>query len=392
GQAIEAEGYEETPADGETAEGPPNQIISPADATVSADEPTEAMGSTDEPAEATDSQVIEAAGGQPASTPVTDDEAPIIVEDDSPGPPAETDTPVIQAAETPEGEESTVATGTGNAGFDLSEANFYSDGELWGDPNARLAFVDGQVAFTDYPDSVSLEHEFLTAQTASSDNQQLIEICSDGECTDATQDAAAEGATDTPIGWFADQLLYQRVTANGSVELRLLIWDAGTESAASDDLLTVLDGTVTPMGRAFPTAGGMLVPTMEAWLLVTDGDATVVDANPYGDIQLARTNFSEPYIAYVAGGQLIIAEQRSPGTAIATIPFGGVDFDISPDMDAVVVSTGNGIEIWSLDGQRIGASADTLQTGSVLWLSSGIVFIDQTNGNIRLLDPAVLTG
>jgi hypothetical protein len=103
-----------------------------------------------------------------------------------------------------------------------------------------------------------------------------------------------------------------------------------------------------------------------------------------------RTNFSEPLIGYVAGGQLIIANQASPGTALATIPFTGVDFDLSPDNQQVVISTGSGLQLWTIGGQQIGSSAATIRTGSVLWRSSGIILLDLTNGVMRLVDPASL--
>lgn len=392
GQAIDADGYEDSPeqqeptrapeTQQEIAAPPSTQVISPAEATAAIEAPEDA-DETETP------QIIEASGGvDVSSTPVPGEgDSQVIVSSDA------TETPEPMGGDpTEESGDQTPAAGTGSGAYDLATANFYSDGELWGDPNARLAWSDGQIAFTNDPDSVSLDHEFLTAQTVPDESGQIIEVCGASGCAEATGDDDAEGSVDSPIGWVGDRLLYQRSTPGGTVELRALTWDVGSESTVDDSRLAEIDGPVTPLGRAYPVDAGTLIPTAEVWLLVTESDASVIDANPYGQIELVRTNFSEPYIAYTAGGQLIVARQDSPGTAVMTLPFGGVDFDISPDMDAIVISTGEGVEIWNMDGQPLGASARTIRTGSVLWLSSGIVFIDQTNGTIRLLDPAALGG
>ncbi len=60
------------------------------------------------------------------------------------------------------------------------------------------------------------------------------------------------------------------------------------------------------------------------------------------------------------------------------------------DTSTVAISTGSGIELWSRDGAFIGASDSSIDTGSVVWRSTGIIFIDQSNDLLRLLDPAAL--
>jgi hypothetical protein len=85
-----------------------------------------------------------------------------------------------------------------------------------------------------------------------------------------------------------------------------------------------------------------------------------------------------------------VAELASPGTAVFSMPFAGVDYDVSPDLDAVVSSTGTGLEIRSRDGSLLGASDTSTATGSVVWVSTGILFLDRTDDVLRLVQPEAL--
>lgn len=291
-------------------------------------------------------------------------------------------TPELDAADD-DGEEADTEAGS----FDLGDAPLYSDGSISGSPDSRLGFDVNTVTFSDNPDGVSLLRDDVEVQTVSDGDSQILEICADGSCVEATSADDDISVIDDPIGWVDNTLLYQRITEDQEVELRAVEWNG---APVSDEGFGSLDGTVTALGAAYPVGIGTLVPTDSAWLLVEDGSVQVIDGNPYGAIQLVRTDYEEDIITYVAGGQLIIASVSSPGTAISTVPFSGVDYDLSPDASTVAISNGSGIELWSRDGTFIGASDSSIDTGSVVWRSTGIIFIDQTNDLLRLLDPAAL--
>lgn len=291
-------------------------------------------------------------------------------------------TPAIDDADD-DGEEVDTEPGS----FDLGETPPYSSGDLWGSPDERLGFTGSDVIFDDNPDGVSLLRDDVDVQTASDGDSQVLQICAGGDCVEATSASNDDAFIDAPIGWVENTLIYQRITEDQEVELRAVEWNG---APISDEGYGNLDGTVTATGAAYPVGIGTLVPTDSAWLLVEGGSVQVIDDNPYGDIQLVRTDFEEDIITYVAGGQLIIASVSSPGTALNSIPFNGVDYDVSPDTSTVAISTGSGIELWSRDGTFIGASDSSIDTGSVVWRSTGIIFIDQSNDLLRLLDPAAL--
>jgi len=271
--------------------------------------------------------------------------------------------------------------------FDLSNSPVYSDGIVSGSPDSRLGFDVDAVTFSESPDGVSLFRDELEAEVVSDGDSQVLEICAGGQCTDATSESGDDAFIDDPIGWVDSTLIYQRITADQQVELRTVEWNG---APVSDQGFGSLDSPVSALGSAYPVGIGALVPTDSAWLLVESGSVQVIDGNPYSDIGLVRTDFDEDVIAYVAGGQLIIASVSSPGTAISSIPYNGVDYDLSPDTSTVAISTGSGIELWTSDGAFIGASDSSIDTGSVVWRSTGIIFIDQSNDLLRLLEPADL--
>jgi hypothetical protein len=313
----------------------------------------------------------QAAGGDPIAT-----EAQVIVPVDGATAPAQT-------AEAATGDGTGATVQPESDGYDLADAPIPY--EAWDDTSLRLAFEDGGIVFTAAPDAVSLDGPDVRQE--SDDKATWLAVC-DGACVPATQDSGEGSFTDSPIGWVNGQLIYQRVTASGEIELRSLTW---VGEPAGDVLIGSASTTLTPYGTGYFGANGILIPCAEGWLLVSDGRATVIDDNSYGDPGLVRTSFAAPLIAYVSGGQLIVADQSAPGTPISTIPFSGVDYDLSPDTETVVISTGRGLEIWSRGGDLLGTSGGGIQTGSVVWLGEGIYVIDLTNGVIRLVDPAALT-
>src|SRR5690606_14311666 len=143
-------------------------------------------------------QIIEASGGvDVSSTPVPGEgDSQVIVSSDA----TETPEPVC-GDRTAEAADPTPAAGTGKGAEALATATFCTARQPSGDPNARLACSDGQIASTNDPDSVSLDHEFLTAQTDPDESGQIIEVCGASGCAEATGDDDAEGSVDSPIGW-----------------------------------------------------------------------------------------------------------------------------------------------------------------------------------------------
>src|SRR5665811_2154768 len=252
--------------------------------------------------------------------------------DDPQGPGSESDTTTDDdGGETTEGD---VETGDSDA-FTLSDADFYSDGTLWGSPDDRLGFDDG-VIFSNNPDGYSLGRDDVEVQAIPDDQGQSIAICDDGgECVDATSDSANGPHTDEPIGWVDGRLIYQRIgNGNGEpVEIRAVEWNG---EPISDEALGAIDNPIDPLGAAYPVDAGTLIPASSSWLLISDGSARITGQNPYGDIQLVRANFGDDLITYVAGGQVIVAPASSPGDALSSIPFNGVDYDLSERNQAVV--------------------------------------------------------
>ncbi|MDP8909043.1 MAG: hypothetical protein M3N47_07980, partial [Chloroflexota bacterium] len=67
-----------------------------------------------------------------------------------------------------------------------------------------------------------------------------------------------------------------------------------------------------------------------------------------------------------------------------------VDFDVAPDGERIVISTGATIVITDFEGVELGRYSNPagIEVGSVLWLDDGIYFLDQSNGVLRRVDPA----
>ncbi len=71
------------------------------------------------------------------------------------------------------------------------------------------------------------------------------------------------------------------------------------------------------------------------------------------------------------------------------LPFSGSDYDFSPDGSRVAVVTGDGIEIWDTAGIVLATypNDDGITLGSLTWLNQGLVFVDLTNGVLRIIQP-----
>jgi hypothetical protein len=91
----------------------------------------------------------------------------------------------------------------------------------------------------------------------------------------------------------------------------------------------------------------------------------------------------------VAGGELILASLQSPGTPMATLPFGGGDYDFSPNGDQVAILTDEELRIVDLNGNLLVSypNPEGVNVGSLTWLNQGIVYVDFTGNVIRVIQP-----
>jgi hypothetical protein len=236
----------------------------------------------------------------------------------------------------------------------------------------------------------------LTMSQVDTDAGQAVGVCDgSGDCADVSS-ASREGepADDVPLGWLGDGLVYQRTSGN-SVAYRYVEIDPDTGESASDTLLLEEDSALASVGTAYASGATMLVPTASGDWVVLTPDGGHVSPSQYGTPGLVRVSgegYSAPfaYVSYVANGTLIIAHIESPGDAIAQLPFSGTDYDVSPDVTQVVVTTGHSLEIYSTSGDLLQSyDAGDVQIGGVLWLRDGIVYEDLRSGDIYQIEETV---
>lgn len=225
------------------------------------------------------------------------------------------------------------------------------------------------------------------------ENGQAVAVCDgNGNCTDVSSASrAGKPAEDTPLGWLGDGLVYQRMAGN-AVSYRYVDVDPDTGEAISDTELLAEDAAFASAGPAYAGGSTMLIPTARGDWVVLTPDGGRVARGQGGTPSLVRVSgesFSAPfpYVSYVTGGKLVIANLASPGDAVVEIPFAGVDYDVSPDVTQVVVNTGQALEIYSTEGAlRQAYDAGAIEIGGVLWLRDGIVYEDRRSGDVFLID------
>lgn len=218
-------------------------------------------------------------------------------------------------------------------------------------------------------------------QSIETEDGIAVGLCVEGgECTDVSSDSREGAATDSPLGIIGADVIYLRQTSDG-VEYRRAAVEGDTVIA--DELLYSGDTNAAPQGTTYFEAGRLWIPTVGGdWVMLSDAEGTLLpggSANP----QLVRfANTGQGLLmGFVVDGQLIIAEAESPSSPILALPFGGADFDISPQGDQVVVSTGSSLDVYSRDGALLTSYvAEGMQTGTVLWLNGGIVYEDEGTG------------
>lgn len=301
--------------------------------------------------------------------------------------PEETST---SSAETPGAtEEATVPAVPGDA-RDLA-ASSQPYGGIAGDPSGRLALDGGRMEYRSQAHPAFLTSgEGITAGTTSTDGGQAVTLCVDDECTDVSSESAEGPATDTPLSWANGSLLYAR-NADGTITYHALVPDESGTAAANDTVLYDGSTALEPTFPVYWAEGRVWVITQGAgWLALTESTAQLYE-NTYASPQLLRFAPTDEgaIVGYVADGRVIVAPVDAPGAPIGSAPFSGVDFDVSPGVRQIVVSTGAAIEVYDLDGTLVATYASPdMQPGTVLWLNSGIVYQDDASGVLmEIPDP-----
>jgi hypothetical protein len=298
--------------------------------------------------------------------------------------------------------------GRGNAAVSLADVAVSSDyGSFDGDTSGRLALdSNNNLVLTDNPDFARLTRDDgLSLDVSMTDSgDQGVQICNqNGEC--AVHAASPEndegnrrvsnsaGTVDTPIGWLGDTVMYERIDGN-TLSYRAFDLDPGSLEQSNDQELLSGDlGMESTRNGAYYGRGGLLVPGAEQWVYLSlDGNSQVLGANPYTDISLVRTDHPSGAITYVGNGQLIVADMGDPGNARAAVDFQGTDYDLAPGGDLLAISTGAGIQIVDFTGQVRAeyTGGGEIQVGSVLWLNSGVAFIDTSSGDVLLIPNEAL--
>jgi len=328
-----------------------------------------------------DDEVIEPPGGEESETEPDSENAP----DDDTGGGSDDENSDEQGPSQGENQ--------GSGRTSLGEAEVYAQvGEIPGDPTLRLGLsADGQLIFSSNPGRVSLEQNGILLGTSDGSTGQVVVACDPGgSCVDVSSGWSESGGhTDTPIGWLGDEIIYERL--NGEeypVEFRAITIDSSLQ-VLEDRPIAGGDSEITTMIRPYRVNSSLLVPAPAGWLMISPTSVEVIDSNPFGqDIDQIRWYPSAGQISYVSGGTLVLAPISSPGSPILQLPYSGADYDFSPDGSRIAVVTGSGIEILDTSGNVLTTYAnDGIQMGGLTWLNDGLVFIDLSNGVVRILQP-----
>lgn len=267
---------------------------------------------------------------------------------------------------------------------DLSSAE--SLGSFSGGAGDRLVYADGGVGVSSAPGAADPASSFgATLSEQQGTNGQSVFVCLGSACTDATSESADGPHTDVAIGWIDALMVYQRELPDGTVEYRAAFIDPDTGEASDDRQLQSGGPELRRSGTVFAYGGGLLVESSGGWVMVWDDHArALAAAESSSPRELVRIYENLGLVTYVTNGQLVL--QGGDDGSITTLPFNGVDYDLSPGGDQIAVSTGSGIELLDRAGNVLGtfANAQGIATGSVLWMPDGTIdFVDQSSGQIR---------
>lgn len=344
-------------------------------------------------ADETPSQVFEIDDGETEQEPVDDDsddpDQTILPSGSGGEVTAEADEADVVVEES--ADDSTLQTTETGDGVSLGSAEFYGDlGSVPGDPGARLGLsANGELIWSVNPGRVSLESNGVTLEASGG---VVYAFGPDGARVDISSGSGeGSGYSDAPIGWLNGEAIYERTGGDTHpVEFRAVTLDPASLEPTGDRLIGGGDTGFTTFARPYPVNGGLLTPSTTVWLLITPSSVDVVDVNAYGEqLGLIRHNPATQQVSYVSAGSLILASAQSPGSSTVQIAFTGVDYDFSPNGSQIAVSTGATIEIRDTDGNVVFTfdNDEGIAIGSLAWLSQGLIYVDATNGVLRIVQP-----
>jgi len=252
-----------------------------------------------------------------------------------------------------------------------------------GDPSEHLGLTrDGRLEFMTVPDGASMTTPGGYRLQSADVQPGVVNLCTDGFCEpgmDAPE--AAEGwQGDIPMGTVDGTVYILRLYADRSE-----VYAARAEGAQLVDVSQIGQLGATAPPAAVYESGGVLYAWLPSgqWLEMSGSSAQVLSGS-YGNptnVRFAPSANGGPLIGYFSGGTLVVAPAGSPDSAILTLPASGVDFDISPPGDRVAVIQGNSIVIYDLQGNQLAVyDGEGMQPGSLIWLRSGIVWVDRNDG------------
>lgn len=267
-------------------------------------------------------------------------------------------------------------------------------GDIPGDPSGRLVLENGRMEYGPqaYPTRLT-SASGVEARSVSTDDGRTVELCVDGGCQDVSSESAAGPASDTPLSWIDGGLFYVRDVSNRLTYHYLVPDETGT-GVDSDTVL--FDGGVglEPIFPVYLAEGRLwIITSSDNWLVLSVYGGQLLSsefANPH-DLRFADSGGQDLVVGYVSGSQLVIAPSNEPDSPLLTTTFSGIDFDISPNGDHIVISTGSAIEIYDLNGVLVTSFASPdMQPGTVLWLDSGIIYHDDASGiSMQIPNPGV---
>lgn len=252
-----------------------------------------------------------------------------------------------------------------------------------GDPSGMLGLTpEGRLEFMNVPDSASMTTwEGYRLQISDSQPGVLV-LCGEEFCEPSgTEPEAEDWQGDTPLGFMQGNVYYLRHYAD-----RTEVYAAETSgTSVYNDRLLGEFGKVNPPPYVWES-DGMLFTWFDngTWAEITPSNVTVLNGSyPNPSVIRFAPMADPPLIGYFSGQTLVIAPVSAPDQPVLAIVTDGVDFDMSPTADRIAVIQNGNIVIMDMRGnvQHVYES-NKLRPGSLIWLNSGIVYVDRTDGSL----------
>ncbi len=185
-----------------------------------------------------------------------------------------------------------------------------------------------------------------------------------------------EAFRDVPAGWSGGTPVFMRTDRDRQRYVELY-------AAGSDSPFWRRENTQVVSLTPIQVGGGYLIATTEGWIFV-DGGGTESGGGPSPfDEVTAGVAGAGGLVAFLADGGVYVASASNPGGA-AYIGAGN-GFDISPNGDAIAISDGGSLTVYSIGGGVIDAwtPADGSGVGAPYWTGDGIIV--PTGGALRIV-------